>query len=244
VCGERGMARLFDRNMFIMLLSIMIGVIIITFFIADIMARTEVTKDLETKYTEEIADIESKNINFTNSFIQSLGLFDISREYRAQGGYNFDLALIWYSTALSLTNATELEVYKGRIIGSCKDAILNYTYSYANFLEAKVRFERTISYTTYEQYLNILDLYINLTKSGSRLMGHRINSSKYLMYLAENLTIIDGSLGYQGNVSNLTDMFNESLLAYQMELEFYEQLEDEIEYEYSIIGFSEIREEG
>ena len=47
-------ARLFDRNMFIMLSAIMVGVVIITFFVADIIKQTEV-EDLE--YVIEITNM-------------------------------------------------------------------------------------------------------------------------------------------------------------------------------------------
>lgn len=238
------MARVFDRNMFIMLLSIMAGVIIITFFIADIQARTSVTKELTTKYTADIKDIETKNINFTNSFIQSLGLLDLARGFMASGSYNFDLAMIWYTTALSETNATSFETYKSRTISNCDDAIYNYTYCYENFIEARNKFERTKAYINYQAYLNILDLYVNLTTSGSNLALLRKNASLYLKYLAENLTMENGAIVYLTNITNLSELFNETVEMYENELAMYNELEKAIEREYNIIGFSEIREEG
>ena len=46
------MARLFDRNMFIMLLTIMIGALLVTYFFADIVRRTEV-ESLESQIIEK-----------------------------------------------------------------------------------------------------------------------------------------------------------------------------------------------
>ena len=60
------MARELDRNMFIMLLSIMIAAIIITYFAADIVRRSEIEK-----LTTEIETIEERNINFTDRFLKS-----------------------------------------------------------------------------------------------------------------------------------------------------------------------------
>lgn len=236
------MARLFDRNMFIMLLSVMVGIIVITYFVADIQNRMA-REELATQYSSEIETIESKNINFTNCLFQSLGLLDIAREYRAEGNYNFDLAMIWYSTILSETNFTKLQIYKNRTIGYCDDAITNYTYCYGNFVEAENRFEFTKPYTSYDVYLSILNLYVNLTKSGGRLALLRINASLYLKYIVENITITENDVSF-GNTSGLLALFNETMALYQGELEIYDDIEDQIDKEYDIIGFSEIREEG
>lgn len=237
------MVRVFDRNMFIMLLSIMIGVIIITYFYADIQNRMR-TEKLISEHTAEIKTIESKNINFTNGFIHSLGLLDLAREYRADGNYNFDLAMIWYSSALSELNYTKLEEYKTRVSDNCDNAIVNYTYSYNNFIEAKNKFELTKNYVNYKIYINILDLYVNLTKSGSRLVTLRINASNYLKSIAENITIVNNSVSYMTNVTGLLDLFNSTMAEYLAEEDVYSDIEDQIEKEYNIIGFSEIREEG
>ena len=63
------MAREFNRNMFIMLLAIMIGAIIITFFIADIVNRSKL-ETLTTEYEAEITTISSKSENFTSYFLK------------------------------------------------------------------------------------------------------------------------------------------------------------------------------
>jgi len=237
------MVRIFDRNMFIMLLSIMVGVVIITYFYADLQNRMR-TEQLISEHTAEIKTIESKNINFTNGFIHSLGLLDIAREYRADGNYNFDLAMIWYTSALSELNSTKLDDYKTRTIENCDSAVVNYTYSYNNFVEARNRFDLTKDFVNYDVYLNILDLYMNLTDSGSRLVTLRINASNYLKNIVENLTIVDNTVSYMTNVTDLLDLFNATMAEYISEENVYSGIEDQIEKEYNIIGFNEIREEG
>ncbi len=62
------MAREFTRNMFIMLVSIMVGVIIITFFVGDIMNRSKIDT-LTEQHSIEISDINSRNENFTNYYL-------------------------------------------------------------------------------------------------------------------------------------------------------------------------------
>ena len=94
------MARLLDRNMFIMLLAIMIGFITVTYFIADIVNQSKMD-DLTTAHNTEIVSIEKMNINFTNSFLESSVLLDTAREYRAFGNYHFDLASLFFTSALS-----------------------------------------------------------------------------------------------------------------------------------------------
>jgi len=226
-----------------MLLSIMIGVIIITYFYADIQNRMK-TEELISEHTAEIKTIKSKNINFTNGFIHSLGLLDLAREYRADGNYNFDLAMIWYSSALSELNSTRLEECKTRVLNNCDNAIVNYTYSCNNFIEARNRFELTKGLVNYKVYVSILDLYVNLTESGSKLVTLRINASNYLKNIVENITIVNNSVSYMSNVTSLLDLFNSTIAEYFEEENIYSGIEDQIEKEYNIIGFSEIREEG
>jgi hypothetical protein len=235
------MVREFDRNMFIMLLAVMIGVIVITYFAGDIVNSMH-REELILKHTQEIETIESKNINFTTRFLDSMGDLDRARENRANGNYNFDLAFIWYTSALSEKNISNFELYKAWTIYNCDDAVYNYTLSNSNFGVAKTNFVKTKSFTHYEGYRNLLDLYVNLTESGERLTMLRINASLYLRNLADNLTITDGTVGFSVNVSELLDLFNETQLIYQVELGIYNLLEEQIEKEYNILGFSEERE--
>ena len=228
------MAKELDRNMFIMLLSIMIGAIIITYFAADIIRRSEIEK-----LTTEIETIEERNINFTDDFMKSSVLLDSAKDDRAFGNYHFDLAFLWYNSALSEKNSSTMELYKNRTIDNCTNAMPNYLNSHQNFGEAKDSFNATKSYTSYPKYLEILDIYVGLTGSGARLAMLRYNASKYLKYLAENLTIVNGTVIYLENVSELMDLFNETMELYGEELEIFDEYQDAIdEYEF----FEEIRE--
>jgi hypothetical protein len=233
----------FNRNIFIMLLSIMVGVIVITFFIADLQARSQVTEELTYKHTEEIKDLESKNINFTTRFINSLGLFDKAREDRAHGDYNFEVAFLWYTSALNENDNATFNTYKNRTIDHCEDAIANYLNSSGNFLTAREKFQKTKEYTHYDVYKKLLDLYVNLTASGHRLTTLRINASTYLTYLSENLTFSDNAVVFEQNITDLYNLFNITMIAYTTELmDVYKEIEKDIESEYDIFGFIEDRE--
>ncbi|MEF8849029.1 MAG: hypothetical protein V5A68_07855, partial [Candidatus Thermoplasmatota archaeon] len=232
------MEKKFDRNMFIMLFAIMLGVVIITYFVADIARRSEIENlesEIKTKNIE-IENVKEDNINFTTRFLKSSGVLDKAREDRADGNYNFDVGFLWYTTALSEQNATQLENYKNKTIVKCENAMVNYTYSHKNFNSASDFYIKTKNYTVYNEYLSLLDLYVNLSKSGSKLTMHRYNASLYLKYLAENLTLENNKVVYNENISDLQDSFNESTMMYQQESETFEQLSDEIT-EYDIEGF-------
>jgi len=227
------MAREFDRNMFIMLLAIMIGAIVITFFVADIINRSKI-ETLNIKHTEEMETMAGKNLNFTNHFMKSSVLLDASREDRAYGDYHFDLAFLFYNTALSEENSSIIESYQARTIDNCTNAMEKYLISHENFVSAKGFFNDTKTYTSYEKYLEILDLYIGLTGSGAKLTMLRYNASKYLKYMAENLTKIGGLT----NISELMDMFNQTMDLYEQESGEYDDCKEKIdEYEF----FDEIR---
>ena len=232
------MTREFNRNMFIMLLSIMVGVIIITFFVADIVNRSKIDT-LTTYYKGEITTVKVKSENFTSSFIKSSVILDQAREDRAYGNYHFDLGFLWYQSVLYEDNESNFIVYQGRGIENCTDAMPNYIYSHLNFEEAEIYFENTKSFTELEKYLDILNLYITLTNSGSKLTMLRYNASKYLLYLLENLTYdpLEGVI-FDQNVSELLALFEGAMNQYQQELEVYEEIQDDIdEYEF----FEEIR---
>jgi len=231
------MAREFDRNMFIMLLTIMIGVIIITYFIADIVYRSNI-ETLTTQHAAEIETLEERNINFTDHFMKSSVLLDSARDDRASGNYHFNLAFSWYNSTLSEKNSSTMELYKSRTIDNCTNALPEYLNSYQNFESAKSFFNDTKSYTTYEKYLEVLDLYMGLTGSGARLAMLRYNATKYLKQLAENLTITNGTVTYLEDVTELLVLFNETTRLYEEELVLFEEYRDAIdEYEF----FEEIR---
>jgi len=228
------MAKEFTKNMFVMLLAIMIGIIIITYFIGDIINRSKID-NLTEEHEEEIITLIGQNENFTSHFLKSTSVLDQAREDRAFGNYHFDLGLLWYQSALSQKNITLLELYKTRAIDNCTKALPNYLYSYYNFLESKNYFDQTKTFISYSKYLKILDTYINLTDAGSRLTMLRYNASKYLMYLTENLTFNPetNNVIYLMNVSNITMLFNMAMYEYGMVLEEFEEYQDIIdEYEF------------
>lgn len=230
---------LFSRNMFIMLITIMIGAIVVTFFIADIVNQSKIN-NLTFEHTTEMETIEERNINFTSIFLESLVLLDSSREDRAFGNYHFDIASLFYYRALIENDKLKMELYKNITIDNCTKAMLKYSISNLNFRSTSYLFNNTKIYTDYNNYLKLIDIYINLTKSGEKLTMLRYNSSKYLRQIAENLTYVNGS-AFLGNVSDLLDLFNESMMMYGEELVSYEEFEEEID-EYSIEGFSPKRE--
>lgn len=225
------MVKIFDRNMFVMFLSIMIGIIIITFFIADIKARSEE----EEKYTIQIGNIEQKNLNFTNFFMKSSVLLDQAREDRAFGNYHFDLGFLWYQSALAEKNSSLLDTYKVRGKDNCTNAMPHYYNSHLNFIESKNFFTETKNLTDHSKYIYVLDLYVSLTESGSKLTMLRYNASTYLKYLVENLTFDPESnnVTFLVNVTGLLILFEETMGAYGEELGSYEGYQDEIdEYEF------------
>ncbi|UCF50488.1 MAG: hypothetical protein JSU91_03120 [Thermoplasmatales archaeon] len=233
------MAKEFTKNMFIMLLSIMIGVIIITYFIGDIIARSKIDT-LTAEHKEEIVTIMGQSENFTSHFLKSSGVLDQAREDRAFGNYHFDLGLLWYQSALSQKNSTMMELYKLRGIDNCTKAFPNYLNSNLNFLDAKVYFNETKIFISYTKYLNLLDLYVNLTDAGSRLTMLRYDASKYLMYLTENLTYNPDSnnVTYLTNVTDLFMLFEGAMAAYGGVMQEFEEIQQVIdEYEF----FEELR---
>lgn len=232
------MAKEFDRNMFVMLLSIMIGAIIITYFAADLIGKGKL-EDLTSQYEGEITSVKSESENFTSSFIKSTVILDQAREDRAFGNYHFDLGLIWYQSALAEKNITYFKLYKVRGIDNCTNAMPNYYYSHLNFEDSKEYFNKTIAFAS-ENYLEVLNLYVKLTASGSKLTTLRYDASRYLLYLIENLTFdpINNEVTYLENVTELMVLFQGVMAAYQGELENYEEIQDEIDdYEF----FEEIR---
>ena len=234
------MERLFDRNMFIMLLSIMVGVIIITYFVADIMKNAELEKQAE-EHKIEIKDLQTKNLNLLSNILSSIGDLIRSSNYRVTGNYYFDLASIWYTTALSETNISELEKYKTLIYDSCDDAMYNYNLSNVNYVVAKTKFQFTLTEST-EEFKDLIGLYVNLTDKGAELANLRANASMYLRYLAENVTIKNNTVAFMTNITEVQELFNITVGLYGVLETEYSMIEEEIEKEYNIIGFSEERE--
>lgn len=233
------MGREFDRNMFIMLLSIMVGVIIITYFVGDIVNQSTI-ETLNKEHKAKISNILGESENFTSMFLKSNVLLDKAREQRAEGNYNFDLAFLWYTSALNEKNETTMELYKSRGTDNCTNALPNYINSRYNFIEAQKFFQYTKSYTNYAKYITILDIYIGLTGSGSNLTMYRYDACIYLTYLTENLTFDpeNNNVTFLENVSFIMMMFDFAMGAYEEEQDDYDEYQDEIdEYEF----FDEIR---
>lgn len=222
------MAREFDRNMFIMLLSIMVGVIIITYFAADIIRRAEI-EEIEEKHIEEIETIEKKNINFTSSFLDSLTSLNLAKNYRMDGEINYQLADAFFDNVFSIKNESEFNIYKSYITNNCSNAMYNFLNSYLNFNDSISNFNKSKKYTTYNVYLGLGDLYINYSKSGARLTSLRYNISKYLLWISENLTFVNESVGFLGNNSALMEKLSETLEDYLIEEEIFLGLEEEID---------------
>ena len=93
------MAREFNRNIFIMLAAIMVGAIIVTYFIADIANKSKI-ETLTTEHIVEIQDVHSKSENFTDNFLQGSITIDSAREVREVANLDFDFALFWFNNAL------------------------------------------------------------------------------------------------------------------------------------------------
>jgi len=218
------MPRVFDKNLFIMLLSIMAGAVIVTYFAADIVRQSQFDKERES-YMEQIESVtteknifENKSKNFTGFFLKSLGSLDLSREYRATADYYFDVSSkIWYPS----------KEYQ-KVIDNCSLAMENYLITYDNFLDTKTFFSDTKEYVYEENYLPIINLYVRLSDSGANISMLRYNASKYLKNIAENLSM----LGDGANVSELMDLYNETNALYDAALDLYNELKEEIESEY------------
>jgi hypothetical protein len=233
------MARVFDKNMLIMTTAVMVGVVVITYFVGDIVHQSQLTQ-LNTEHVSEIETIEERNINFTSSFLESSVLLDSAREDRAFGNYHFDLAHLFYISALSEDNETVFEDYQYRCISNCSSAMPMYETAHENFKMASSFYDTTKKFTDYENYIVLLSMYVNLSDSGARLTLLRYNASMYLMMLAENITFVNGSAILE-NVTALEDLFNSTMMMYAGEMGNYEEIQKEID-EYDIEGFSAIRE--
>ena len=211
-----------------MMIAIMTGIVIITFFIADIVNQSEI-EILTEEHVVEIDDINSRNENFTDYFLQGSVTMDSGREVREVGNYYFDFALFWYTTALA--NMTNASINK--CIQNCWSAMSEYTTSYGKFESSKPFFEEAKTYT--DRYGTILDHYVEFAQAGQNITMLRYSASNYLRQIAENLT-----LGNIENVSMLMGLFNETTGMYDEALGGYEELKDQID-EY--LFFSEIRGE-
>jgi hypothetical protein len=199
------MAREFTKNMFIMLVAIMIGVFVITYFAADIINRSKI-ETLTTEHVTEIKDINSMNENFTNYFLQGSVKMDSAREIREVGNYYFDLAArIWYPQG---------EYQK--VIGNCTDAMSQYLISNLKFAESKPYFIAAKTFTENPSYKGALDYYVAFANSGENITLLRYETAKYLLYAAENLSLgnVENATFLLENFSILDSLYGEMLQEY------------------------------
>jgi hypothetical protein len=222
------MAREFTRNMFVMLVAIMVGAVIIMYFAADIVNRSKI-ETLTTQHSVEIVDINSKNENFTNYYLQGSVKMDSAREMREVGNYYFDFALFWFNNALVNANKNLTKP----CIDNCTGAMEQYLASYENFSKSKPYFEKATSYTSKERYLDVLGHYIGFAQAGQNITRLRYNASDYLRRAAENL-----SFGNMENVTFLMENFSAVEVLYQGAQQGYNNYRDQID---SYLFFNEIR---
>ena len=235
------MVRVFDRNMFIMLVAIMVGAVIVTYFAADIVNKSKI-ETLTIEHGVEIQDVHSKNENFTDNFLQGSIIMDSAREVREVANLNFDFALFWFNNALAnvtvwydseWVNTTEDLVEK--CIENCSEAMINYLTSHYKFGESEPHFYNAKMFTTRNRYLEVLGYYVDFSKAGQEITLLRYNASNFLKQAAENF-----SIGQYQNVDLIMENFTIMEEMYLMFLGGYEDLKDQID-EYTF--FDEIREE-
>lgn len=217
-----------------MLFAIMIGAIIITYFAADIVNRSNI-EQLKSEHVVEIEDINAKNENFTNYCLQGSITMDSAREIREVGNYYFDFALFWYNNALKNVNSLLIQ----QCIDNCTTAMENYLRSYESFGKSKPYFETAITYISendprYDRYNEIVGYYIGFSEAGQNITLRRYNASNYLKSAAENL-----SAGNMENVTALIENFNQTLVLYQQELQGYNYFKNQVD---EFVFFDTIRE--
>lgn len=234
------MAREFNRNMFIMLAAIMLGAIIITYFIADIINVSKIDT-LTFEHDIEIQDVHSKNENFTDNFLQGSILMDSAREIREVANLNFDFALFWFNGALANANVwfnnkwiNTTDNLVERCINNCTDAMIKYIASHNKFGESSPYFSNAKTFTQRQRYIEVLGYYNAFSQAGQKITLLRYNSSKFLKLAAENL-----SFGNIDNVTYIMENFSFMEGLYQTGLGGYEELKEQID-EYTF--FDEIRE--
>lgn len=207
----------------------MVGVIIITYFIGDIINRSKLDT-LTEQYTIEIDDLTSRNENFTNNFLQGIVKMDSAREVRELANYYFDFALYWFNNAL-VNNSANLTQ---RCIENCTYAMEKYVSSHESFGKSRPYFITAQNFTNNSRYLEVIGYYIGFAQAGKNITLLRYNASDYLRRAAENL-----SFGSMENVSILREMFNVTEQAYQVGEQDYQNFRYQID---GYIFFSTIRE--
>ena len=223
------MPREFNRNMLIMLSAIMIGAIIITYFIGDIVRRTEI-EDLTREHEIETEQLITENENLFSNFVISNTILDNAKEDQYLGDYQFKLAKEWYQTTLSEKNESSFNIYKYKTANSCTNAMTTYTTSKNNYNLSKEHFNETKTYTENPNYLELLELYIDLCDSGYLLTLHKHNASSYLKIISENLIFnANGTISYEENITDILALYNDSLASINEELIKYNDIKKEID---------------
>ena len=223
------MAREFTRNMLIMLVSIMVGAVIITYFIADIINRSAIDT-MTIQHNVEIGDINSRNENFTNYCLQGSIKMDSAREVREIANYYFDFALYWFNNALAASNKN----LTTQCINNCTKAMGQYLTAYQNFGKSRPYFMTARNYTNKSQYLEVIGYYIGFSHAGQNITMLRYNASDYLRRAAENL-----SFGHMENVTALMANFTNIEQMVQGATETYNEFRYQID---GYLFFSTIRE--
>ena len=223
------MAREFTRNMLIMLGAIMVGVVIITYFIGDIINRSTI-ETMTLQHNVEIVDINSRNENFTDYCLQGSIKMDSAREVREIANYYFDFALYWFNNALVTSNKN----LTAQSIDNCTKAMGQYLTAYQNFGKSRPYFEIAKNYTTKTQYLEVLGYYIGFSQAGQNITMLRYNASDYLRRAAENL-----SFGHMENVTALMANFTIIEQMVQGATQVYNEFRYQID---GYLFFSTIRE--
>ena len=215
--------------MLIMLVSIMVGVVIVTYFIADIINRSTI-ETMTIQHNVEIVDINSRNENFTNYCLQGSIKMDSAREVREIANYYFDFALYWFNNALATSNKN-LTIQS---IDNCTKAMGQYLTAYESFGKSRPYFETAKNYTNKSRYLEVIGYYIEFSQAGQNITMLRYNASDYLRRAAENL-----SFGHMENVTLLMANFNMTEQMVQGATQIYNEFRYQID---GYLFFSEIRE--
>ena len=227
------------KNLLIALMTIIIIICLIFYFFTYNKYNSEI-QYLNKTYMDEIKSIEEKNNNFNNIFLESLILEDSSTRDRLLGNYHFDLAIIFHNETLNQNDEIKMNEYKNMTKINCEEAIKIYLISSQNYQISRTFFNKSKKFTDNINYLNLIDIYINLTYSGERLSILRYNASILLQNLSDNITFIDGSVD-QGNVTIILNLYYQNLTLYNQEILIYEDLLDQIE-EFDLFGFNPNRE--
>ncbi len=205
-----------------MLVSIMVGAVIITYFVADIVNRSKI-ETITLEHATEITTLTNTNENFTDYFLQGSIKMDAARESREVGNYYFDFALYWYSTAVATKNTTYQHITIDYCIDNCSNAMTSYWMSYEKFGESKPRFSKAQNYTSKAKYIEVLGYYVRFADAGQNITLLRYHASGYLRQIAENL-----SRGDTVNISALFALLNATMLQYQEQVQLYNTLKEQI----------------